>query len=222
MEKQLFNPRRIETSNTLILNPFFWDARYYEDLKKRCQYHFPLIQTEMLVFDGYSLISGFLGYSHILTMLEFVEGVRQKEIYFLGTAGSLSAAIDEPCICNVREIYASAIFEHFSSEKSLDMVEWDTGEIKKVKGVSVDLIQRETSEWLREQEKEGIDIVEMEIFPLRVYLEKPFSAMVVLTDRVAHSGAREFTDKKKFQQEFVRAYEIIVRKIHETGGHLNP
>lgn len=222
MAKSLFNPDRLELPDKLILNPWFWNPPYFETLKRRCLYSFPLVQTQVLVFDEYALISGFLGYSHLLTLLEFIEGVRDKEIFFLGTAGSLTESIDSTCSVNVTEIYASSIFRLFSKQQRLDLVTLNTAPLRPGKGVSVDLIQRETPAWLRAQVKKGIDIVEMEIFPLRVYLRKPFTAVVVMTDRVTAGGVKVFPHKEKFQAEFVRAYECIARRIHETESHFNP
>ena len=78
----------------------------------------------------------------------------------------------------------------------------------------MDVIQRETPSWLAAQRRKKIDIVEMELFPLRWFLQKPFRALVVLSDRVEPSGIRPFADKKKFQREFTHAFEYIVRQIN--------
>jgi hypothetical protein len=83
-----------------------------------------------------------------------------------------------------------------------------------VRGVSVDIIQRETHGWLAEQQSKKIDIVEMELFALRWFLKKPFHALVVLSDRVEPTGIRPFAAKQKFQAEFARAFDYIIQHIN--------
>ena len=87
------------------------------------------------------------------------------------------------------------------------------GNLRKAKGVTVDIIQRETPSWLKKQKSLGIEFVEMELFPLRVYLQKPFQAIVVTSDLLKESGIEVFSDKKLLQREFVQAYELIVKAI---------
>ncbi len=215
MEQILFNPQRIELPKHLVLIPQFWDKDYYEKLKKEALGCLNLIHSDLLIFPDYTVIVGFLGYPHILTLLEFIENVREKEIYFLGTAGSLNEAIDRPIPLAVTEIYSTAILDHFSEEKSfpLKSMNMNPGNPREARGVTVDIIQRETPAWLREQVKRKIDFVEMELFPLRVYLDKPFYAIVVTTDLLKESGIEVFPDKKLLAREFVGSYESIVKMI---------
>jgi hypothetical protein len=217
MEQILFNPQRIELPSHLILIPQFWDKDYYGKLKKEALGCLNLIHSDLLIFPEYTVIVGFLGYPHILTLLEFIENVREKEIYFLGTAGSLNEAIDRPIPLVVTEIYSTAILDHFSEEKSFPLksmnINMNPGNPREARGVTVDIIQRETPAWLREQVKRKIDFVEMELFPLRVYLDKPFYAVVVTTDLLKESGIEVFPDKKLLGREFVGSYESIVKMI---------
>jgi hypothetical protein len=53
------------------------------------------------------------------------------------------------------------------------------------------------------------------LFPLRWFLQRPFHALVVLSDRVEASGIRPFAAKQKFQTEFARAFEYIVSHINQ-------
>ena len=221
MKQSLFNPNRIECPGPLILNAKFWDTDYYNNLKKSAAYHFPLMGCEIVVFNDFTLVSGFLGYPQIITLLEFIKDFRQKDIYFLGTAGSLTDDITQSCVLTLKEMHASAIFDYFCQEKVLDLEVIDHGDARVGTGVSVDLIQRETVEWLRAQEAKKIDVVEMEIFPLRVFLDKPFPAIVVTTDRVSAAGVKQFPDHKHFLKEFVKGYELIVRTINEKKSHTN-
>lgn len=221
MKQSLFNPNKIECPGPLILNAKFWDSDYFNQLKKSAAYHFPLMGCEIVAFNDFTLVSGFLGYPQIITLLEFIKDFRQKDIYFLGTAGSLTDDISKSCVLSLKEMHASAIFDYFCDKNVLDLEVIDHGEARVGTGVSVDLIQRETVEWLKAQEAKKIDVVEMEIFPLRVFLEKPFPAIVVTTDRVSETGVKQFPDHKHFLKEFVRAYELIVRIINEKKSNIN-
>jgi hypothetical protein len=213
MEQILFNPQRIELPGQLVLVPQFWDKDYYETLKKNASGFFNLIQSEVLIFEKYTVIVGFLGYPHILTLLEFIKDIREKEVIFLGTAGSLNETINQPIPLQVEEIFSTEILEHFSPEKSFPLKPLNPGNLRKAKGVTVDIIQRETASWLKTQMNRGIDFVEMELFPLRVYLQKPFQAIVVTTDLLKESGIEVFPDKKRLQREFVQSYDLIVKNI---------
>jgi hypothetical protein len=213
MKQTLFNPERIDLPGHLVLIPQFWDKAYYETLKKNALGCLNLLSSDLLLFEKYTVIVGFLGYPHILTLLEFVKEVREKEVVFLGTAGSLNETINQPIPLQVEEIFSTEILEHFSPEKSLPLKPVSPGNLRKAKGVTVDIIQRETPSWLREQKSRGIDFVEMELFPLRVYLQKPFQAIVVTSDLLKESGIEVFPDKKRLQEEFVQSYELIVKAI---------
>ncbi len=213
MEQILFNPQRIDLPKHLVLIPQFWDKDYYEKLKKNALGCVNLLHSDLLLFENYTVIVGFLGYPHILTLLEFIKDVREKEVYFLGTAGSLNVTINNPMPLQVEEIFSTGILEHFSPGKSFPLKPVNPGNLRKARGVTVDIIQRETPSWLRAQVSRGIDFVEMELFPLRVYLQKPFQAIVVTTDLLKESGIEVFPDKKRLQREFVQSYELMVRGI---------
>jgi len=213
MKKILFNPQRIELPKYLVLIPQFWGSSYYEGLKKKAFGCLNLMHSELLLFENYTLIVGFLGYPHILTLLEFIDGVREKEVFFLGTAGSLNETIKCPTPLMVEEIYSTEILDHFCNEKSFHLKSFDSGNLKKARGVTVDIIQRETPSWLNEQVNRGMDFVEMELFPLRVYLGKPFHAVVVTTDLLKETGIEVFPDKKVLQEEFIKSYELIVKTL---------
>jgi hypothetical protein len=213
MEQLLFNPHKIDLPKNLVLIPQFWDKPYFEGLKKSALGCINLIHSDLLLFQDYTLIVGFLGYPHILTLLEFIRDVREKEVFFLGTAGSLKESLNYPMPLTVEDIYSTEILDHFSAETRLPLKIFPGGDLKRARGVTVDIIQRETQSWLREQVKRQLDFVEMELFPLRVYLEKPFYAIVVTSDLLKESGIQVFPDKQLLQREFVRAYELIVKAI---------
>jgi hypothetical protein len=213
MDNILFNPQKIDLPKHLVLIPQFWDKHYYEGLKKSALGSFNLLHSDLLLFQDYTVIVGFLGYPHILTLLEFISDVREKEVFFLGTAGSLKESLHSPTPLAVEEIYSTEILDHFSTETCLPLKPLPTGQLRRARGVTVDIIQRETPAWLREQVKRQLDFVEMELFPLRVYLEKPFYAVVVTSDLLKESGIEVFPDKQLLQREFVRSYELIIKAI---------
>ena len=161
-----------------------------------------------------AVVSGFIGYPHLLTLLQMIDGLAEKEIYFLGSAGVLNSRWREPTVLQIETIHSSSIFKRFSKSSSLALKTFPAGPFPDASGVSVDVIQRETQAWLEAQRRKKIDIVEMELFPLRWFLQKPFHALVVLSDRVEPSAIRPFTDKKKFQREFALAFDYIVKQIN--------
>jgi hypothetical protein len=213
MEKILFNPDKVGLPVNLVLIPQFWDTDYYRQLKKNASGTFELLKSDVLLFDNYTVIVGFLGYPNILTLLEFIEEVKEKDIFFLGTAGSMTDAINSPMSLNVEAIYSTAILDYFSEWRSFPLKLFGSGNLRKAKGVTVDIIQRETPSWLKEQVHLGMEFVEMEIFPLRAYLGKPFHAVVVTTDLLKETGIQVFPDKKRLKEEFVKSYELIIKTI---------
>jgi hypothetical protein len=215
MERLLFNPDKIDLPPHLVLIPQFWDVDYFNQLKKKAAGTFNLLNSDVLLFDNYTVIVGFLGYPNILTILEFIERVKEKEVYFLGTAGSMNEEINKPIPLNVETIHSSAILNYFSPGKSFPLKRFAPDHLRKARGVTVDIIQRETVSWLKEQVQQGMDFVEMEIFPLRVYLGKPLHAIVVTTDLLRETGIEVFQDKKRVKEEFVKSYELIVKKVIE-------
>lgn len=213
MKDTLFNPNRIDLPPKLVLIPQFWDKPYYEKLKKEAYGCIELIHSDLLIFDGYSVIVNFLGYPHVFTVMEFINDIREKEIFFLGTAGSLNPEINEPEPFVVDEIHATDFLQNFGSSLNYKLKPLPDSGLSKARGVTVDIIQRETVDWLRLQVKKELDFVEMEIYPMRVYLEKPFTAIVVTTDLISEEGIRVFPDKKKLASEFTRSYELILKTI---------
>lgn len=222
MIKQLFTPKQFDLPAHLILVPQFWAKDYFIELQNHANTSIDLIQSQWLLFENYTLITGFLGYPHILTILEFIKDIRQKEIYFLGTAGSLDERFNQPLPLWCQEIHSTQILDHFAPHTSYSMKTPENTPIPKVKGVTTDIIQRETDQWLREQIHKGISFVEMEIFPLRVYLEKPFHALVVTSDLLRESGIDVFKDKKALQRQFVNSYRLITQLIEENIPKTKP
>jgi hypothetical protein len=214
MNPSLFQPKQFVTPPSLFLVPYFPTASRLADLQRQALRRHDFLHSTLLWFENMAVISGFIGYSHLLTLLGLVADLPDKDIYFLGSAGAIHPRFSEPTALQVSKIYSSSIFKRFSRKSSFPLKVFLAGSFPSVRGVSVDIIQRETSSWLTEQKLKKIDIVEMELFPLRWFLKKPFHALVVLSDRIEPSGIRPFAEKQKFQSEFERAFNYIISYIN--------
>jgi hypothetical protein len=213
MKPSLFQPRRFQTPGSLLLVPYFVEKSLFVSLQKRALKQQDFLHSSLLWLDNMALISGFLGYPHLLTLLALVDDLPGKEIYFLGSAGALNPRWQEPTVLQVQAIHSSSIFNRFSKKNGLALDAFSASPFPGANGVSVDIIQRETPAWLAAQRTKKIDFVEMELFPLRWFLRKPFHALVVLSDKVEPTGIRPFVDKQKFQLEFAAAFNFIVSRI---------
>ena len=218
----LFRPRQFEMPPSLVLVPYFSPGPFLATLLKRARRRQDFLHSSLLWLEDMAIISGFLGYPHLLTLLGLVAGLEEKEVYFLGSAGALAPRFREPAAVQVAEIHASSVFTRFSRSRSLPLKQFAGRSFPAVRAVSVDVIQRETPAWLAAQRARRVDIVEMELFPLRWFLGRPFHALVVLSDRVEANGIRPFADREKFNREFLRAFQAITRYIHHEESHPDP
>jgi hypothetical protein len=214
MNSSLFQPRQFVTPPSLVLVPYFTQNSLFTTLQKQARRQQDFLHSSLLWFENMAVISGFIGYPHLLTLLQMIAGLADKEIYFLGSAGATDRRFKEPAALQVSKICSSSILKRFSSKSSFPLKTFPDGSFPSVRGVSVDIIQRETPSWLTEQRAGKIAVVEMELFPLRWFLQKPFHALVVLSDRVEPAGIRPFADRQKFQCEFERALNYIIRYIN--------
>ena len=197
----------------MILAPVIPDGRLLADIGKGALKKRSLLGATLLTFENHSLLAGFIGYPHLLTLLEFIAAVREKEFYFLGLAGSLVSRFRPAQTVNVSQIRPSGVFSRFSRVRNFQLKPFPDAGVSRAPAVSVDLIQRETPSWLRRQVRNGVALVEMEIFPLRVYLGKPFTALVVVSDRVTEKGIVPSAKRKDVAREFLAAYDLIRRQI---------
>jgi hypothetical protein len=214
MKPSLFQPRQFVTPPSLVLVPYFSQSSLFAALQKQALRQQDFLHSSLLWFENLAVISGFIGYPHLLTILALFAELEKKDIYFLGSAGAIHPRFSGPTTLQVSEICSSSIFIRFSGKSRLPLKVFPDGPFPGVRGASVDIIQRETTTWLAAQRLKKIDIVEMELFPLRWFLRKPFHALVVLSDRVEASGIRPFTDKQKFQREFKSAFDYIIAHIN--------
>jgi hypothetical protein len=169
---------------------------------------FNILKAKLLIYEDYSILTGFLGYPHLLTILEFLP-VLDCEVFFLGTAGCLNSHCNSPEIYTIDKIHPSGIFKFFSNGDifNLKPLVTDSAKIKLKNGTatSIDILQRETKNWLSIQKSSNMDCVEMEIYPLRVYLKREFSVLLVTSDNVKENGILRYQNnliRKKFQEAF--------------------
>jgi hypothetical protein len=218
----LFRPRQFAAPLSLVLVPYFSKPALFAELQSRALRRHSFLHSTLLQFPDHMVISGFLGYPHLFTLLALVAGLEEKEVYFLGSAGALAPRFREPAALQVTEVVPSAVFTRFS-RRALALKRFAAPAFPAVRAVSVDIIQRETPAWLAAQRARRAEVVEMELFPLRWFLGRPFRALVVLSDRVEATGIRPFGDKDRFNQEFQRAFQAITRTIaHEKSNPGTP
>jgi len=222
MKPSLFQPRQVDIPPALVLIPYFPQAALFNDLQKKALRRQNFLHSCLLWFENMAIISGFIGYPHLLTLLQRIAGLDGKEIYFLGSAGALQPRFREPATLQVGEIRPGSHFKRFSRSRALKLKPFGGDAFPVVSGVSVDIIQRETPTWLAEQRALKTGIVEMELFPLRWFLGKPFYALVVLSDQVQQTGIRPFREKDKFNNEFQRAFQAIIREIDHEKSDPDP
>jgi len=216
MKPSLFHPRQFALPPSLVLVPYFSQGPLLAELQQRAERRHSLLHSSLLVFADHAVISGFLGYPHLFTLLGLVGGLEEKEVFFLGSAGALAPRFRAPAAVQVRDVIPSSIFKRFS-RSTLPLKTFADRSFPAVRGVSVDIIQRETPAWLAAQRARRADIVEMELFPLRWFLARPFHALAVLSDRVEATGIRPFAAREKFAAEFHRAFQAITRLIASRG-----
>lgn len=202
-----------ETKNKLLLVPYFWDQGLYRNIKKESIKADKIYLSEHLVYDDFSIISGFIGYPHILTLLNSIYNIHEKEVFFLGTAGTINNSINAPVSLNIIEIYSSSIYKLFSKKKMFPLKPIGENSIRNGKCVSVDIPSRETKTWIKTQREKKIDVVEMELFPLRVFMQKSFTAIVIVTDIVKGDQKINLMNKKFIKREFSNSFHLLKNNI---------
>ncbi len=212
MKNSFFNPNKIEISDNLILIPFFPDGKVLKFVEESAVRQRKILSSYLFSYPDYDVLYGFLGYSNLLTIIEFIQNVRKKNVFFLGTAGSLKKTGNYPELLSVSEIYPEGIFKYFTNEESLSLTKIDSAFVKNVTGISIDIIQRENSEWYENVKSHNFGIVEMEIFPLRWYLGVEFTAFVVTSDIVSDSGILYF-NRKSVKEKMFQGYKKILEMI---------
>ena len=219
MKGHLFHPPTRRLPSRLLLVPFFVDRSSYSDLQKKARRRSKLLHADLLEFDDFAVIANFMGYPFLLTLLEHVEGVGEKEIFFLGTAGAIGTGMMKPQALNVVSVTGSGSLRRLTGKGGLGLKHFPLSFLKSASAVSVDMPQRESRSWVRREIVKRTAVVEMELFPLRVFLGKPFAALVVTTEMVSVSGIRPFADRAAVRAEFRRALGFVMRSIANEKSH---
>jgi hypothetical protein len=219
MKGHLFHPPTRSLPSRLLLVPFFVDRSAFSGLREKARRRSGLLHADLLEFDDFSVITNFMGYPFLLTMLEHVEGIGEKEIFFLGTAGAIGTGVMKPQTFHVGSVTGSGSLGRFTRKRELELKRFPLSGLKSVCAVSVDIPQRESRSWVRGEIGKKTAVVEMELFPLRVFLGKPFVALVVTTDRVSASGIRPYADREAVRAEFRRALGFVMELIAHENSH---
>ncbi len=212
MNSHFFKPKKIETADNLILLPFFPQRKYLKKIEEGSIKRRRILGSVLYGYSDYEVLHGFLGYSNLLTLLEFISKIREKNVYFLGTAGSLNPDLHKPEVLNVKKVFPGAVFKHFTDNEFFNLNISEIPGMRNVNGISVDLIQREDPIWYENIKKMDVDVVEMEIFPLCWYMGKSVTAYVVLSDLISRSGISGFKGEK-IGEESVIGFEHILESI---------
>lgn len=212
MNQHFFNPEKSIISENIILVPYIPGPGYPELTGERPVRKKRILGSTLFSFGTYDVLTGFIGYSNLLTLLEFIAEVRLKNVYFVGTAGSLNPEFNHPDVIEAGTIYPGSVFTTFFENRCLQLKSSRNKELKRGTGITIDLIQRENPGWFREVTAKEIDFAEMELYPLRWYLGKPFSAYVVLSDQISESGISTFK-RTEVVEQLLRIFSIIKVEI---------
>jgi len=208
----------LETKKNILLVPYFWDRNLYKELIKDALKVNNIFLSQYIEFENYSIITGFMGYPHILTILGMINNVKEKDFFFLGTAGAVDDTINSPISLNITEIYSSSVLKLFSKQKKFYLKKIDESKINYGKCVSVDIPSRETKQWLQHQQNLKIDVVEMELFPIRVFIQKTFTAILIVTDKVRGNKEIKLMNIKLIKKEFLKSFQLIQSEILDKNA----
>lgn len=215
MPGTLFHPRPLDIPETLLLVPWLpIEFRPAGVTTRR------VLGAELLRGERWALLTGFLGYPHLLTLLGFIARWREKRLLLVGTAGALTAGVAAPEVVQAAAVAASPPLAAFARRR-LPMMPLAAAPWPAVPVVTVDWPGRETGAWLASQRRAGRAAVEMELFPLRALYGRPFSALLVYSDRVAPPAIQPFA-AAAVRGELGRAISWLTRYANETTSHPDP
>lgn len=214
MDSSLFHPRPVDLpTNNLVIIPWHPDSGSLQGglIRER-----RLLRARLLFYSHHAVLTGFTGYSHLYLLLPALKSLNRKKIVFLGTAGSLVAS-DTTCHAFfIEKVVPSGLFTFFPSLGPLSLSPFLPMDKQIVlpgaTAVSVDIIQRETPRWVRDQVREKRHCVEMELYPLRHFLGPSLSAVLVTSDRVTENGIHRFP-REQVANLFGKVYQTIVGRF---------
>ncbi len=209
--------KKIKLPNKLLLVPFFIDQDELSTARKECVKKVKILHSEILIFKDFSVLTGFIGYPAILTLFGFIDKIEEKKITFIGTAGGIGNMFDQPELVSVTSVSADDKLSLIFGEEKITMNNNEGLSDLQADGITVDIAQRETAEWVRQVESRGIAFVEMELYPIASFLGRGFEAYMIITDRVLGYGLDPFPDKRKVRDKFSRILKEIMSRNEKKG-----
>jgi hypothetical protein len=135
MKPSLFQPRQFIIPHSLVLIPYFSQSSVFTALQKKALRRQDFLHSSLLWFENMAVISGFIGYPHLLTLLQMIAGLADKEIYFLGSAGAIGSRFKEPTTLQVSKIYSSSIYKRFSKKSNFPLQVFPAGSFPSGNGI---------------------------------------------------------------------------------------
>jgi len=207
-----FIPYRLPARDRLLLIPFCHHQRHWADTCDKAQSIRSFLGAEIVHFEQCTVLTGFMGYPHMLTLLSGIQDWRNKQLFFLGTAGSLKNEALPDVVTAASVIMTSQLCPAFNAE-ALDMIPITRYPSRSV--ITVDIPHRETLEWQNSTIKLGFDRVEMELYPLRQFYGRPFQALLVGSDHVGESVNAAKISYAALVKKFTEAFTCLMECIHE-------
>jgi hypothetical protein len=208
-----FFSNRIAIRQRLLLIPFCHHRRAWSSYRDKALRNKRFLGAEILDFERFTIITGFMGYPHLLTLLAGVADWRESDLFWLGTAGVLDD-VSLPDLSTVSSVVMTPELRTAWPGPSLDMLAFPGLPARVV--VTVDVPHRETLDWQNAMRQEGADRVEMELYPLRRVYGRPFTAWLVGSDRVGALEREKPLPYEQVCQHFGEAFFRILEQIHET------
>ncbi len=219
-DNTLFSVRRLKVKQkNIVFVPNFLNKKLLQDLQKEALKIHKIVNCEVIVLRNYALVHNFLGYTHLYTILMFLDISEAENIFFCGTAGLLNQRnINKISLFSAQKTGLGVSIEGIKQEKlSLSTIKDKDIEILP-SALSIDIVQRENKNWLYKYEKD-YKIVDMELFFLRYYLQKEIKNILIATDSIEYEGVRFLSrDKNILKDKFHKAFIIIKEYINEKSS----
>jgi len=138
------------------------------------------------------VLTSFLGYPALITALDCISGIIKEETFFLGTAGILDDAANQPETFAINHVSADSHLEKLFPEKPFRLKTKWPELFPSASVITTDLIRRESRNWIEQNRLRG-KLVEMELFPLCVLIKPdPLYAFLVSSDRLSEQETIRF------------------------------
>lgn len=191
-----FSPRRA------IYIPVDPPSRIFEDvLKKNASQYKETLFGQFFLWDNIAVLYRCIGASSAVIGLEHLIASGAEEMMILGFCGSLNPDFSCLDVVSVNKAYSEeGTSRHYIPRKKVfhasdmlrqsienSLIDRDLAFLKGV-SVSTDAPFRETRSWLKDKQKKGISVVDMEasaVFALGEYHSIPTAALMIVSDELA-------------------------------------